>query len=42
MTEARQQVPEEALGGCRVSSLLEQDVDDFTVLVDGAPFPSSA
>jgi hypothetical protein len=37
MTEARQQVPEEARGGCRVSSLLEQDVDDLTVLVDGAP-----
>jgi hypothetical protein len=37
MTDARQQVPEEALGGCRVASLLEQHVDDFTVLVDGAP-----
>jgi hypothetical protein len=37
MTEARQQVPEEALGGCRVSPLLKQDVDDLTVLVDGAP-----
>ena len=37
MTEARHQVPEEALGGCRVASLLEQDVDDLTVLVDGAP-----
>ncbi len=28
MTEARQQVLEEALGGCRVASLLDQDVDD--------------
>jgi hypothetical protein len=37
MTEARQQVPEESLGGCRVSPLLERHVDDFTVLVDGAP-----
>jgi len=37
MIEARQQLPEEALGGCRVSPLLEQDVDDLTVLVDGAP-----
>jgi hypothetical protein len=37
MTDARQQVPEESLGVCRVSPLLEQNVDDFTFLVDGAP-----
>jgi hypothetical protein len=37
ITEARENAPEEALGGCRVSPLLQQDVDDLTVLVDGAP-----
>jgi hypothetical protein len=35
MTEARQQEPEEALGGCRVSPLLEQDVDDLMASCGG-------
>ena len=34
---ARKQVPGEAPGGCRVSSPLEQHLDDFTVLVDRSP-----
>ena len=36
-TEAPEQVPEEAFGRCRVPSLLEQYVDDLTVLGDGPP-----
>ena len=36
-TETREQVPEEAPGGRRVPSLLEQYLDNFTVLIHGTP-----
>jgi len=37
MPAAREHAPEESSGRCSVSPLLEQYVDDFTVLVNGSP-----
>jgi hypothetical protein len=37
MPEGREHSPEESSGRCRVSPLLEQYVDDLTVLVNGSP-----
>jgi len=36
-TEAREQVSEEAPGGRRVQPLLEQHIDDLTILIDRSP-----